>query len=294
MADQISISKTLGIRDCGFDEYWLQDQIAANPSIIGLGELEAVRLERQQSSGGRLDILLNNPDGDSMYEVEVMLGATDEAHIIRTIEYWDLERRRWPKRTHAAVLVAEKMNRRFFNVVQLLSHTIPIIAIQANIIEADSTRVLHFTKILDAYQEPELEDPAPAETIGEDFWQEKAPWTLAHAKTLQEILSRVLGEMKLGFSKNRIRLRHNGEIYFSLAKWSGGRSSFWAWLKKTLIPAATAMLDEKRIPYDSKPYDSEWQSIRLRVDQSFIQQEVEVFQTIAESVKQSWQSINEN
>ncbi len=55
-----------------------------------------------------------------------MLGETDASHIIRTIEYWDLERRRWPKRPHTAVLVAENMERRFFNVIQLLTFTIPI------------------------------------------------------------------------------------------------------------------------------------------------------------------------
>ena len=36
-----------------------------------------------------MDLLLKNPDDDSMYEVELQLGATDESHIIRTIEYWD-------------------------------------------------------------------------------------------------------------------------------------------------------------------------------------------------------------
>jgi hypothetical protein len=148
MTDQITISKTLSICECGKDEHWLQDQIAANPSILGLGELEVVSREKQQSSGGRLDLLLGDSENGLMYEVELMLGATDESHIIRTLEYWDLERRRWPKRTHTAVLVAETMNRRFFNVIQLLSLTIPIIAIQTNIIEVAGNRVLHFTKRL--------------------------------------------------------------------------------------------------------------------------------------------------
>ena len=26
-----------------------------------------------------------------MYEKEIQLGATDESHIIRTVEYWDIE-----------------------------------------------------------------------------------------------------------------------------------------------------------------------------------------------------------
>jgi hypothetical protein len=37
MADKITISKTLSIRDCGHDEIWLQEKIADNPIILGLG-----------------------------------------------------------------------------------------------------------------------------------------------------------------------------------------------------------------------------------------------------------------
>jgi hypothetical protein len=134
MSTSILIGKTQKIRDCGFDEIWLQDQIVENPSCLGLGELELVSRERKQSSGGRLDLLLKDPEDDSMYEVEVMLGETDESHIIRTIEYWDREKRKWPQRQHYAVLVAEAVTKRFFNVIQLLSHSIPVIAVQANIV----------------------------------------------------------------------------------------------------------------------------------------------------------------
>src|SRR5688572_1684064 len=113
----ISIANQISIREAGYDEFCLQDQIYDNPSSLGLGELEAIQRERRQSAGGRLDILLKDPEDDSMYEVEVMLGETDETHIIRTIEYWDNEKRRWPQRQHYAVLVAENINRRFFNVI---------------------------------------------------------------------------------------------------------------------------------------------------------------------------------
>ena len=49
----------------------------------------------KQASGGRIDFLLSDPETNTMYEVKVMLGRLDESHIIRTIEYWDIERRRW-------------------------------------------------------------------------------------------------------------------------------------------------------------------------------------------------------
>ena len=82
------------------NERWIQDRIAEDPSILGLGDLALVRKEVQQPSGGRLDLLLSNREGeelgDERYEVEIQLGATDPSHIIRTIEYWDVERTWYP------------------------------------------------------------------------------------------------------------------------------------------------------------------------------------------------------
>ena len=142
MPREVQLAQQLVIREAGYDEPWLQDQIYENPACLGLGELETIARERQQLSGGRLDLLLKDPEDDAMYEVELMLGETDETHIIRTIEYWDNEKRRWPQRQHFAVLVAEHINRCFFNVIHLLSHSIPIIAIQASLLETDGKRSL--------------------------------------------------------------------------------------------------------------------------------------------------------
>ena len=83
--DKIETAKQLTIRQCGYDEYWLRDTIFEDPAILGLGDLQAVMKEKSQSQGGRLDLLLKNPEDDSMFEVELQLGATDESHIIRTI-----------------------------------------------------------------------------------------------------------------------------------------------------------------------------------------------------------------
>jgi hypothetical protein len=68
-------------------EKWVQDLIADDQSILGLGELELRQKERVQPRGGRLDLLLQDPDTKRRYENELQLGSTDEAHIIRTIEY---------------------------------------------------------------------------------------------------------------------------------------------------------------------------------------------------------------
>ena len=91
-----------------YNEAWLQQQIWEDPSILGLGDLHR-RTKEKILTYGRLDILLEDADSDNptRYEVEVQLGDTDESHIIRTIEYWDLERKRYPQYDHVAVLVAE-------------------------------------------------------------------------------------------------------------------------------------------------------------------------------------------
>ena len=72
----------------------IQEMIAEDPSIIGLGDLVLKDKERPQPKAGRLDLLLQDPDSNRRYEVEIQLGKTDESHIISTIEYWDIERKR--------------------------------------------------------------------------------------------------------------------------------------------------------------------------------------------------------
>ena len=60
--------------------------IAEDPSVLGLEDLIVKDVERRQPRAGRLDLLLSDPETLTRYEVEIQLGATDEAHIIR-IEY---------------------------------------------------------------------------------------------------------------------------------------------------------------------------------------------------------------
>ncbi|MBI3465500.1 MAG: hypothetical protein HY000_20960 [Planctomycetes bacterium] len=131
------------------NEAWLHDRICEDPSILGLGDVRVLDRERTQASGGRLDILLRDEDSNRRYEVEVMLGATDPSHIIRTIEYWDVERRRYPAYEHIAVLVAEDITTRFLNVLSLMSGSIPLIAIQLDALKVKEFVVLNFVRVLD-------------------------------------------------------------------------------------------------------------------------------------------------
>ena len=131
------------------NERWLQDIIAEDPSIIGIGDVILKDKERIHHGAGRLDLLLQDADGNDRYEVEIQLGATDESHIIRTIEYWDIERKRYPQYNHTAIIIAEDITSRFLNVISLFNGSIPLMAIQVSAIETGEGVGLHFTKVLD-------------------------------------------------------------------------------------------------------------------------------------------------
>lgn len=253
MADEIKLGKKIFIRNAGKDEYWLQDIIYANPEKLGLGNLIEMRKEKPQSSGGRLDILLKDPSDNTMYEIEVMLGETDPSHIIRSIEYWDNEKRRYPQRQHFAVLIAESFDRRYFNVIQLLSLTVPMIAIQADLIEVGTEKILNFTKILDVYVEQE--DEEEAKQVTENTWSEKAEWTLDTAKKHLELLSEIEKRIELKFTQSYVSIVINNRSYYKYNKRTKPNSLFWFNVKEEeKVDAIKKLLDEKNIDYSYSKY----------------------------------------
>jgi hypothetical protein len=284
MSNEFEIAQSLAIRQAGYDEYWLQNQIFENPMCLGLGELEAIAKERQQSTGGRLDILLKNPEDDSMYEVEIMLGETDETHIIRTIEYWDNEKRRWPQRQHVAVLVAERINRRFFNVIHLLSNAIPMVAIQVSLLAAHGKKSLSFTKVLDTYEEIEDGTSVEDRVYTRDDWVKKAIWTVETADALVNITSSVFGETVLNYLKAHVAITVGGNNYMWLQRRSRPKSFLLFRIAQSLQDEAAGILDAKNITYIRKT-----KTIRLTIDKEMLEKNPDVFKSIASLVKKSWQ-----
>ena len=155
-------------------EQWLQELLTNDPALLGLGDLVVWETERRQPGAGRLDMLLTDPESSTRYEVELQLGATDESHIIRTIEYWDNERRRYPQYEHVAVIVAEEITSRFFNVISLFNGFIPLVAIQVTALRLDNANVsLVFTRVLDhATLGTDEEDKSEATDRG--YWEKNS------------------------------------------------------------------------------------------------------------------------
>jgi hypothetical protein len=204
------------LRSVGLDEKWLQDRIKEDPAILGLGDLEVLARERRQPSGGKIDFLMYAEEEGTYYEVEVMLGALDESHIIRTIEYWDIERQRRPQSEHRAVIVAEQITSRFFNVIRLLNRSVPIIAVQLNAFTVgDASIVLHAVTVLDVAEEAP-EDYVTGETEATDrkYWEGKRdPQSLAVMDKIVAALKAAGVEERLSYNKHHVALGTTGNNF---------------------------------------------------------------------------------
>lgn len=193
-----------------FTEQWLQKLIADDPSVLGFGEVVLIERERRQPKAGRLDLLLAEPDENRRYEVELQLGQTDEAHIIRCIEYWDIERRRYPGYEHVAVIVAEDITSRFLNVLSLFSGSIPLMGLQLNAIKIGDKIALHFVRVLDS-TELRREDEAELTETDRSYWNNRAsPQTVGMADTFLEIINeKAVPKQQLNYNKYYVGL-HDG------------------------------------------------------------------------------------
>lgn len=210
-------------------ESLIQNFIFEDPSVLGLGDLTPIQREKIQPSGGRLDLLFADDDG-TRYEVEVQLGATDPSHIIRTIEYWDSEKKRYPQYDHCAVIIAEEITGRFMNVISLFNGSIPLIALQLSAYKQGDDISLAFTKVLDRISLASDEDEQ-FEVTDRKYWENKS--TTKILKEIDLIFSSVkdytvgyelkynkfyIGMAKDGVSKNFVMFRPKKNYLYIVCK----------------------------------------------------------------------------
>jgi len=195
------------------DERWVQARIAEDPAILGLGELVLKDKERIQPRAGRLDLLLQDPDTSRRYEVEVQLGPTDESHIVRTIEYWDIERKRYPQYEHCAALVAEEITGRFLNVINLFNGTIPLIAVQMQALRVNDCVTLVFTTVVDELARGLVDEDEDVQEIADrSYWEARATKaTLAMLDGLYQIVRELDPKLELKYNKFYVGLAKDGQ-----------------------------------------------------------------------------------
>jgi len=248
-----------------YDEKWVQELIADDPSILGLGDLVLRDRERIQPRAGRLDLLLQDPDTQRRYEVEIQLGATDEAHIVRTIEYWDIERKRYPQYDHCAVLIAEDITSRFLNVVSLFNGTIPLIAIQMQTLAVGPHITLVFTKVMDEMARGLVDEDEDAEAAPTDraYWEKRATKaTVAMADEMLRLLHTFDSTLKLKYNKFYIGLEKSGQAYNFVAL-RPKKSTLRLELK---LPQSDELDDKiEKAGLETLEYNKRWGYYRLRL-----------------------------
>jgi len=261
--------------DPNFSEKWVQQRIAEDPSILGLGDIVFRGQERLHPRAGRLDLLLQDAETKRRYEVELQLGATDETHIIRTIEYWDIERKRYPQYDHCAVIVAEDITSRFLNVISLFNGTIPLIAIQMQALRIGEHVTLVFTTVMDELSRglvDEDEDAAAAPT-DRAYWEKRSSKSsLALADELMGTVKEFDSTLELKYNKFYIGLSRDGQP-FNFVEFKPQKNL----LKLELALPQTDELDAKveAAGFDAMDYDKQWKHYRLRLTKADLSSKIE-------------------
>lgn len=248
-----------------FSEKWVQNLIADDASILGLGDLILRDRERIQPHAGRLDLLLQDRDRDTKrrYEVELQLGATDESHIIRTIEYWDIERKRYPQYDHCAVLIAEDITSRFLNVISLFNGSVPLIALQMQALKVGECVTLVFTTVVDELSRGLVDEDEDAEAAPTDrsYWEKRATkTTVALTDKLFALVKEFDPALEMKYNKFYIGLSRDGDPY-NFVTFQPQKNQVNLELKLPQTEELTAKIENAHI--DTLPYSTRLGTYRL-------------------------------
>jgi hypothetical protein len=247
-----------------FNEKWLQNLLAEDPSLLGLGDLVVKDVERRQPRAGRLDLLFSDPETLTRYEIEIQLGATDEAHIIRTIEYWDIEKTRYPQYKHVAVIVAEDITSRFLNVISLFNKAIPLIAIQLRALDVgEGVLTVNATTVLDLVSLGTEEEDEPGQATDRAYWVSRgSASSVAVADQILAMVNDVTPGMSLKYNKHYVGLARDG-VPDNFLAFRPRREHVIVDFRIPRSDEATALIEDSGV--DSLAYDTRYGQYRLRL-----------------------------
>lgn len=253
-----------------FNERWVQERIAEDTSLLGFGDLVLKDKERIHPHGGRLDLLCQDAESNRRYEIEIQLGKSDESHIIRTIEYWDIERKRYPQYEHTAVLVAEEITSRFLNVISLFNGFIPLVAIQMQAFRLGDQVSLIFTTVLNEMRLGLVdEDEEGQEVTDRAYWEKRASKnTLETTDSLLTFVNEFAPQLTLKYNK----------FYIGLATKNGQPNNFvlfrpkkdWVRFELRLERSDAIQSKLEAAGIDVMEYDTRWGRYRIRISKGDI------------------------
>lgn len=264
-----------------YNEAWVQARIAEDPQMLGLGDVVLKDRERRQPHAGRLDLLLQDAEEERRYEVEIQLGQTNESHIIRTIEYWDIEKKRYPQYEHTAVIVAEDITSRFLNVIGLFNGVIPLIALQMNAIKVGDAITLNFAKVLDVLPVGE-EDEEVSSQADRDYWVKRT--SAGMMSLVDEFFDRFIHPcdtaLSLNYNKGYIGTTKDSAS-FNFVCLAPKKSTLNIWVK---LPQTTEVDERiKQAGLDLYRYNKPYQQYRIRLAKDDLEKNAEVLRYLAKA-----------
>ncbi len=262
MANLVNLQKISLKNHPEIKEDLIQQYIFDHPEVLGLGELIPIRREKVQPSGGRLDILMGTVDNETRYEIEIQLGATDPSHIIRTIEYWDSEKKRYQQFDHCAVIVAEEITGRFMNVISLFNGNIPLIALQLSAYKVGDDISLTFTKVMDRVT-PGTDEEDEYEVKDRNYWENRS--TKKIIKEVDDIfdaLDKYTAGYELKYNKFYIGLTKDG-VAKNFISFQPKKSFLHMYFKTTEVPELSTKIEDAGLDV---VYESRWRRYRIKLN----------------------------
>lgn len=245
-------------------EKWIQEIIADDPSILGLGDLILKDKERIHLKAGRLDLLLQDPDSERRYEVEIQLGKVDESHIIRTIEYWDIEKKRYPQYDHCAVIIAEDITNRFLNVINIFNGSIPLIAIKMEAYKNGNDHWLTFTTVLNEVSLGLVEEDEIKEATDRNYWEKRGTTkTVALADELVAMINEFTSGYELKYNKFYVGLAKDGQPPDNFVIFRPKKSNTTMEIRLEQTAETDKLIEDASL--DLMEYDNKWNRYRIRI-----------------------------
>jgi len=246
-----------------YTEKWVRDRVAADPSILGRGDVVLADKERRRPRPGRIDLLLHDAETLRRFAVELQLGHTDEAQVIRAIESWDVERKRHPEYEYAAVVIAEEITPRFRNVLNLINSAVPLIAVLMRAFAVGEHVTLAFATVFDGLRRGAGDESDAMVVPDRAYWEQRGTKeTAAIADELLALIHTFAPDVSLKYNKFFIGLAEHG-VANNFATFETAKKALLADVKLPRTREWQTTIE--RAGLDLVRYDETWGAYRIRL-----------------------------
>ena len=203
-------------------------------------------------------------------------------HILFVIEYWDIERKRYPQYDHCAVLVAETVTSRFLNVVSLFNGTIPLIALQMQALKVGDNITLIFSTVMDEFSRGRVDEDEDAESAptDRDYWENKATNnTVGLADDLLGLVKEIDEKLELKYNKFYIGLAQEGHP-FNFVTFRPRKKNILLTVKIPQSEETEKMIEDGEL--ETLEYNKRYGVYRIRLTEQDIKTKREILKELAQ------------